>query len=89
MSFTGPATVYLLCLITSIGCALLLAHAWRRTRASLLLWSAACFGFLALNNLLVFLDMVVTPVDLTLARSLAALAAVCVLLFGFIWKVRT
>lgn len=86
---TGPAIVYLLCLITSVGCAIALTVAWRRTRASLLLWSALCFGFLALNNLFVFLDMVVVhEVDLWFARQLAALAAICVLLYGFIWKVR-
>lgn len=86
---TGPAIVYLLCLVASVGCALLLAQAWRRTRAPLLLWSAACFCFLALNNLFVFLDMVVVlGVDLYVARQIAALAAISVLLYGFIWKVR-
>jgi hypothetical protein len=86
---TGPAIVYLLCLITSVGCALALTVAWRRTRAPLLLWSALCFGFLALNNLLLFLDMVVVlQGDLYVARQAAGLAAICVLLYGFIWKVR-
>jgi hypothetical protein len=86
---TGPAVVYLLCLMASVGCALLLTQAWRRTRAPLLLWSALCFGFLAMNNLFVFLDMVVvTSIDLSIVRQAMALAAICVMLYGFIWKVR-
>lgn len=87
---TGPAIVYLLCLVTAIGCALLLTHAWRRTRAPLLLWSALCFGFLALNNFFVVLDMVfVHTVDLTIARQISALLAITVMLYGFIWKIRS
>jgi hypothetical protein len=87
---TGAALVYLLCLATCLVCTVLLAQAYRRTRASLLLWSAVCFGFLALNNLLVVLDMVVTgdSMNLSFPRALAGLAAVGVLLYGFIWKVR-
>ena len=36
--------VYLLCALTSLGCALLLLAAYRRERARLLLWSCVCFG---------------------------------------------
>ena len=86
---TGPAIVYLLCLITAVGCALLLTQAWRRTKAPLLLWSALCFGFLALNNLFVVLDMVVVlGTNLTIARQITALSAISVMLYGFIWKIR-
>lgn len=91
MSEIGPGLVYGLCLAASILCAALLARAYRVSGSRLLLWSAVCFGFLALNNLLVVVDMVLTPgtVDLTLARQAAALAAVGVLLYGFIWEART
>ena len=52
----------------------------------LLLWSALCFLFLAGNNFLVVLDLLVLPdSDLRLPRTLTALVAVGVLLFGFIW----
>jgi hypothetical protein len=86
---TGPAIVYVLCFLTSVGCALLLTHAWRRTGAPLLLWSALCFGFLALNNFFVVLDMVlISQVDLTPARQISAILAIVVMLYGFIWKVR-
>lgn len=81
-----PATVYLLCFATSSACAFLLARNYRRTRARLLLWSALCFLFLAANNLLVTIDLLVLPDrSFQLERLLLALAAVAVLLFGFIW----
>jgi hypothetical protein len=82
-----PASVYLLCFVTSAACALLLARSYRRTGARLLFWSALCFLFLAANNALVTVDLLLTPsdVDFRLARYLLALAALGVLLFGFIW----
>ena len=88
MSMTGPTVVYLLCLLTSAVCAGLLWRAYARTRAPLLAWSAACFALLALNNVFVVLDMLVlTSTDLTLWRQGSSLAAVGVLLYGFIWEV--
>ncbi|MFC1456478.1 DUF5985 family protein [Microvirga arabica] len=79
--------IYSLCLLTSAGCAILLVRSYRQTRAKLLLWSALCFVLLAVNNLLVVIDLIVLPsVDLVPLRNLAALAAVSVLLFGFIWE---
>jgi len=87
VNFTGPAIVYVLCLATSVVCAGLLVRSYLRTRSSLLLWSALCFVLLALNNLFVVGDMILLPsMDLTLGRQITALAAVCVLLYGFIWE---
>ena len=81
-----PAAVYLLCFVTSSACALLLARSYRRTPARLLLWSAFCFGLLAVNNLVVVVDLLLLPNwDFRLARLLLSLGAVGVLLFGFIW----
>jgi hypothetical protein len=85
MSTWFPAAVYLLCLLTSAACAWLLARNYSRTGARLLFWSALCFLFLAANNLLVIVDLLLIPeVDLRLVRHGFALAAVGVLLFGFI-----
>jgi hypothetical protein len=52
------------------------------------LWSALCFLLLAVNNLLVVVDLVILPttIDLSPLRHLASLAAVSVLLFGFVWE---
>ena len=81
-----PAIVYFLCFATSAACAWLLARNYRRTRAPLLLWSALCFLFLAGNNFMVILDLLLLPtVDFRLVRLLLALAAVGVLLYGFIF----
>lgn len=81
-----PTAVYTLCFLTSTACAWLLGRSYARTRARLLLWSAACFAFLAGNNLLLVTDLVIFPNgDLRLARLLLALAAVAVIIFGFIW----
>jgi hypothetical protein len=79
------AAIYLLCLLASAGCAGLLIRSYAQGRGRLQLWSALCFGFLALDNLLVVLDLVILPsVDLLLLRQLTTLAAVAVLLFGFV-----
>jgi hypothetical protein len=81
-----PAIVYLLCFATSLACAWLLAGSYRRSGARLLLWSALCFAFLAANNLLVVVDLLLLPdVDIRLGRLLLSLVAVGLLLFGFIW----
>ena len=81
-----PAIVYVLCFLTSSACAWLLGRSYLRTRARLLLWSSLCFFFLALNNLVLVVDLVLVPaVDLRIGRLLLALAAVATLLFGFIW----
>jgi multidrug transporter EmrE-like cation transporter len=85
-----PETVYLLCAATSATCAILLLRGYRRQRSRLLLWSSLCFVLLALNNILLFIDLIVVPasVDLSLWRGATALAGVSVLLFGLIWESR-
>lgn len=86
---TGFASaVYLLCLFASLVCAGLLVRSYVRNRTKLLLWSAACFSLLALNNLLLVVDLLILPttIDLLLVRILSSLAAVSVLLYGFIWE---
>jgi hypothetical protein len=81
------ALVYILCLVTSGGCAVLLTRGYLRNRVRLLLWAAVCFVGLTVNNLLLVLDLLVLPtVDLTLWRLTSALVAVAVLLYGFIWE---
>lgn len=81
-----PAAVYILCFLTSSGCAWLLGRSYLRTRTRLLLWSSLCFLLLAANNLVLVLDLLVfTDVNMRIARLLLSLSAVSVLLFGFIW----
>ena len=88
MSEVFPAVVYILCFLTSSACAWLLGLSYSRSRVRLLLWSSICFAFLALNNLVLVLDLVVWPqpeTDLRLPRLLLALAAVVSLIWGFMW----
>jgi hypothetical protein len=90
MGEAGPAIVYGLCLAASLACAGLLLRAWSASRSRLLLWTAAAFVFLALNNLLLVADMVVFPaVNLWPWRQAASAAALGVLLYGFVWEARS
>jgi hypothetical protein len=78
--------VYVLCAATSIVCAVLLFRTYRRRRSRLLLWSSVAFIGLAINNLLLFVDLVLArEVDLSVWRNATALVALMVLLFGLIW----
>lgn len=78
--------VYLLCAATAFTCAALLLRGYFQTGARLLLWSGLCFVCLTLNNALVFIDLQLVPnVSLLLARNLAALLGMSLLMFGLIW----
>ena len=80
-------SVYLLCVLTSALCAVLLGRSYLLTRKRLLLWSSLCFVLLAANNLVVVLDLAVfADVDLRLLRHALSLGAVLLLLIGFIWS---
>lgn len=73
--------------MTSVACMLFLFRAYARTGVRLLLWSALCFVFLSLNNVLLFFDLVVFPdMDLRPHRLAANLLGVLFLLYGFIWE---
>ena len=80
---------YLLCAATSVLCAVLLLRGYLRTRTRLLMWSTLCFIGLALNNILLFLDLVVFPgpeVDLRIYRSGSALISLALLTIGLVWE---
>lgn len=88
MSGLAPTAVYILCLLTSATCAALLYRAYRANRTKLLLYTSIGFGFLSVNNLFLVLDMVFLPnVFLWPLRVAFNLAAVGVLLYGFIFEV--
>ena len=85
-----PEFVYGLCAATSVVCAALLLRAYRAQRTTLLFWSGICFAGIALNNLLLIVDLYVVPssVDLFLLRTGIAVAAMFALLFGLVWERR-
>lgn len=81
--------VYALCALTSTACAFLLLRGYLRSRFRLLLWSGLCFGGLALNNVLLFVDKRVVPdMDLSVWRTVPALVGIAMLLYGFVWDTR-
>ena len=86
MTSAFAISVYLLCVLTSALCAILLGRSYLRTQMRLLLWSSLCFVLLAANNLVVVIDLAILPaVDLRLLRHALSLGAVLLLLIGFIW----
>ena len=78
--------VYALCSLTSVACAVLLLRGYKRSRFRLLLWSGLCFVGLALNNILLFIDLRIVPDDLSLWRTIPAVIGVAILLYGLIWE---
>ncbi len=75
-----------LAILTSFGCAFLLLRGYQRRRLRVLMWSTVCFFALAVNNILLFADMIAFPdLDLRPFRALTALTGILFLLYGFIW----
>ena len=84
---TIAEATYALCAITSLIAATLLLRQYRTTHSRLLFWSFVGFSGLALNNVLVFVDLVPVPTtDLALVRTLAGFAGLTALLYGLIWE---
>ncbi|NKE69467.1 DUF5985 family protein [Candidatus Manganitrophus noduliformans] len=77
--------VYFLCALTSVACAFILLRSYQRNRTGILLWSALCFVGLALNNILLFVDLLFPQVPLQLWRLLPALVGLMLLIYGLIW----
>jgi hypothetical protein len=79
---------YVLCAATSVLCAVLLLRGYLRSRSRLLMWSTLCFIGLAINNILLFVDLVILPdsIDLRVLRSGSALFSLIVMVAGLIWE---
>ena len=81
--------IYVLCAATSILCAWLLFRGYRASRTRLLFWSSLGFFGLALNNIVLVVDLILIPsVDLSILRTGTALVAMVVLVFGLAWDAR-
>ena len=80
--------VYFLCAVTSAACAVLLFRMYLRHRheaTRLALWSSVSFGWFAVSNSLVFVDLVIfRSAEWAIARAATACLASAVLLFGLI-----
>ncbi len=80
---------YLSCAATALTACMLLLRAYWSNGQRLLLWSGVCFGLLAFDNVLVFVDLVLFPeVDLSITRNVAALVGVVMLLYGLVWETK-
>lgn len=78
--------LFAVAVLSSSACALLLLRGYLRRRIRLLMWSAICFAGLTINNIALFIDLVIFPeIDLRIARLVPALAGMMFLLYGFIW----
>ncbi len=81
------ATLYILTILTTLVCSVLLLRSWLRVRNGLLLWSGLCFAGLTIDNILVLGDMVLFPsIDLYTYRLASAAISISLLLFGLIWE---
>jgi hypothetical protein len=82
-----PGAVYLLCAGTCLLCALLLFRGYARTGVRLLFWSGLCFVGLMLDNLMLYVDVVMVPeVSLVVWRKIPGLIAITLLVYGLIWE---
>ncbi len=78
--------LFLLAIVTSLGCTVLLFRGYVRTGLRILMWSALCFVCLTVNNLLLFIDVILLPatIDLRVFRHGTALVGMLFMLYGFI-----
>lgn len=82
-------TIYALCALTALACAVLLLHGARRTGSRMLFWSGMCFVFLTITNALVIVDThVIVGHELWTLRLTSGLIAVSLLLYGLIFEER-
>jgi hypothetical protein len=82
---TFKIVLSLIAVLTSVGCMLLLFRGYFGTGQRILLWSAFCFVGQSVNNLVLFVDLVVLPQsDLRVLRLTSALVGMLFLIYGFI-----
>jgi hypothetical protein len=77
--------IYLLCAATSIAAAVLLLRQYRASRTRLLFWSSLGFFGLAVNSVLVYVDLTLIPnVDFSLARGVVGAIAIIAIVYGLL-----
>ena len=79
--------LYVITILVTLFCAVLLLRAYARVRRGLLLWSGLCFVGLTVDSVLVLADMMLFPsVDLYTWRLASVAVSVSLLVFGMIWE---
>lgn len=81
---------YVLCGLTSLVCFSLLLRAYLQTRSHLLLWSSLAFALFTIQNVLLVVDLLILPtqISLALSRTFLGFAGAMVLMCGLIWERR-
>jgi hypothetical protein len=78
--------VYIVGILVTALCAILLLQAYARVAQKFLLWSGLCFVGLTISNVLLFLDLVMwSDVSLYTWRLSTAAISMLMLLYGLIW----
>lgn len=81
------AALYIITILVTLSCAVLLLRAYARVRRGLLLWSGLCFVGLTVDSVLVLADMLLFPsLDLYTWRLASVALSVSLLVFGMIWE---
>jgi hypothetical protein len=74
-------------MLTSLVSGVLLWRAAQGASRRLLTWSAVFFFGMAINNAILFVDVLIGPqTDLTMPANLVALVSVFALLYALIWE---
>lgn len=75
--------VYIFGILVTLLCAILLLRAYAKVRNRLLLWSGLCFSGLTFSNVLLFIDLVVFPAQISLYTWRLGVAALAMLLLVY------
>lgn len=79
--------LYIITILVTLVCAVLLLRAYVRVRRGLLLWSGLCFVGLTIDSVLVLADMMLFPsLDLFTWRLASVAVSISLLVFGMIWE---
>jgi hypothetical protein len=82
-----PGFVFILCAATCLICAIMLFRGYARTGVRLLFWSGLCFAGLMIDNIMVYIDLVIVhDISLVVWRKVPGLIAICLLLYGLVWE---
>jgi len=80
----GPIA-YGLCALTSLLCFILLLRAYLKNKSNLLLWSSLCFLFFTVQNITLFVDLVLVPqISLVFWRTITGFVGSFLLLCALI-----
>lgn len=85
----ASGAVFLLSAATSCLCAVLLLRGYSQSRVRLLFWSGLCFAGMAIDNVLLYFDVIVwAGWSMADWRRLPALVGLVLLIYGLIWDTR-